>query len=246
MTKDDVMSADTQNWKQRVQKLPWEDIEDSLHQWGQAKIESLLTPAECAELIALYEDDSKFRSTINMERYRFGMGEYKYLADPLPLIVQELRTEMYRHLAPVANKWMQAMGTTERYPSELTEFLEICRRKKQTKPTPLILRYEEGGYNCLHQDIYGEVAFPLQLTCALSRNGVDYSGGEFLLVEQRPRAQSRAEVVTLNQGDAVIFANRYRPVEGSRGYYRVNMRHGVSRLLSGRRYTMGIIFHNAK
>ncbi len=182
-----------------------------------------------------------------MERYRFGVGDYKYFANPLPEIVASLRTSAYPHLAKVANQWAEALGEkAPRFPAEHEAFLKICRKADQTKPTPLLLHYEAGGYNCLHQDIYGEVAFPLQMVFLLGQQGRDWEGGEFLLVEQQPRAQSKAEVVHANQGQAIIFTTRYRPVRGTRGYYRVNMKHGVSRVHRGTRYTLGIIFHDAK
>jgi hypothetical protein len=201
---------------------------------------------ECRELIGLYGDDSRFRSHIDMARFRFGLGEYKYFANPLPAIVQELRSALYSHLAAIASRWMESLGSRERFSGQFQEFLKLCHRHGQKRPTPLLLRYTADGYNCLHQDIYGEVAFPLQVAFFLSRPGQDYTGGEFLLVEQRPRAQSRGEVIVPQQGEAVIFTTRYRPVRGARGYYRVNMRHGVSRIRSGERYTLGIIFHDAK
>ena len=231
---------------ERLEKLSWPDIEASLDERGHAKTPRLLGEAECEALVALYPQDEAFRSRIDMARYRFGMGEYKYFRDPLPPLVAALRQAAYPRLAPIANRWMKALGLRERYPAELSGLVELCRRRGQTQPTPLLLRYEAGGYNCLHQDIYGEVAFPLQLACVLSRRGIDYQGGEFLLVEQRPRAQSRGESITLEQGEALIFSTRYRPVRGTRGYYRVGMRHGVSRLHSGIRYTLGVIFHNAR
>jgi hypothetical protein len=181
-----------------------------------------------------------------MERYRFGVGDYKYFAHPLPPLVTELRTGLYAPLAAVANRWEQALGTRRRYPLELDRLLVQCRRAGQTRPTPLLLHYEAGGYNCLHQDLYGEVAFPLQLTCFLSRPGADYEGGAFLLVEQRPRAQSRGEALLPGQGESLIFTTRWRPVASARGYYRATMRHGVSRVTRGTRYTLGIIFHDAK
>jgi len=230
----------------RLGRLDWKQIEDSLWELGYAKTPAILTPAECGELAELYSDDSRFRSRIDMERYRFGIGEYKYLAYPLPAIVEELREHVYPRLAGIANRWMEALGSRERYPAELSQFLEVCHQHGQKKPTPLLLRYEAGGYNCLQQDLYGDVAFPMQLTCFLSRPGADYTGGEFLLVEQRPRAQSKGEAIATNQGEILIFTTRYRPVRGARGYYRVNVRHGVSRLLSGMRYTLGVIFHDAK
>lgn len=231
---------------ERVGALDWEEIERSLWAWGYARTPALLTPAQCAELVSLYPDDARFRSRIDMERYRFGVGDYKYFAHPLPQLVTELRTRLYPSLAAVANRWEQALGTRRRYPSELDRLLVQCRRAGQTRPTPLLLHYEAGGYNCLHQDLYGEVAFPLQLTCFLSRPRADYEGGAFLLVEQRPRAQSRGEALLPEQGESLIFTTRWRPVGGSRGYYRTTMRHGVSRVTRGTRYTLGIIFHDAK
>ncbi len=201
--------------------------------------------AECEALIALYGDRDRFRSRIVMERHSYGVGEYKYFARPMPPIVEELRVAMYRKLATTANRWAERMRSHDSYPPSLAEFLKVCADHGQTRPTPLILRYEKGGYNCLHQDLYGEVAFPLQFTCALSRRGPDFEGGELLLVEQRPRAQSRGEVIALDAGEGIIFANRYRPAAGTKGYHRVNMRHGVSTIKSGVRYAMGVIFHDA-
>jgi hypothetical protein len=231
---------------ERIAALDWEEIERSLWAWGYARTPAVLTPAQCAELVSLYPDDARFRSRIDMERYRFGVGDYKYFAHPLPPLVTELRTRLYPPLAAVANRWEQALGTRRRYPPELDRLLVQCRRAGQTRPTPLLLHYETGGYNCLHQDLYGEVAFPLQLTCFLSRPRADYEGGAFLLVEQRPRAQSRGEALLPEQGETLIFTTRWRPVGGAKGYYRTTMRHGVSRVTRGTRYTLGIIFHDAK
>ena len=231
---------------QRVQRLDWEKLESGLGENGYAHTEAVLSPQECRQLIELYPDDRRFRSHIDMARFRFGLGDYKYFADPLPATIQELRRNFYPPLAAVANRWMENLGSREHFPDGLDDFLKVCHRHGQKRPTPLLLRYTAGGYNCLHQDIYGEVAFPLQVAFFLSQPGNDYEGGEFLLMEQRPRAQSRGEVVTPRQGEAVIFTTRYRPVRGSRGYYRVNIRHGVSRVKSGERYTLGIIFHDAK
>jgi hypothetical protein len=203
-----------------------------------------LRAPECAELIALYGDRERFRSPVVMERHQYGVGEYKYFARPMPPPVEELRAAMYRELAPTANRWAERLRTRDSYPTSLTEFLKVCAAHGQTRPTPLILRYEAGGYNCLHQDLYGEVAFPLQFTCALSRRGRDFEGGELLLVEQRPRAQSRGEAIALDAGEGIVFANRYRPASGARGFHRVNLRHGVSTIKSGVRYAMGVIFHD--
>lgn len=193
----------------------------------------------------MYDEDARFRSRIDMARYGFGSGEYKYFARPLPPAVEALREAVYPQLAPVASRWAERLGG-EPYPATLEAFLNLCAKRGQTRPTPLLLRYGPGDYNCLHQDLYGDVVFPIQLTVVLSRRDVDYQGGEFLLVEQRPRAQSRGQAVPLELGEAVIFATRYRPIQGTRGFYRVNMRHGVSRLLSGERFTLGVIFHDAK
>ena len=232
--------------EQRVRRLPWREIEESLWRFGFAKTAPVLTPQECAGLVGLYADASRFRSRIEMERYRFGVGDYQYFANPLPDAVQELRAHAYPFLAPIANRWMEALGIPEDYPAELSDLAARCRKQGQSKPTPLLLHYEAGGYNCLHQDIYGELVFPFQIVCFLSRPDRDYTGGEFLLVEQRPRAQSIGEAIRGEQGEMVVFTTRYRPVKGSRGYYRANIRHGVSRVRSGTRYTLGIIFHDAK
>ena len=229
----------------RLGHLDWSGLERSLDDWGWAKTGPVLGPEECGELIQLYADDRRFRSRIEMARYRFGLGEYKYFADPLPPIVNALRAHGYARLFPIANRWEEALGGRRRYPADLERFLVVCAEHGQTKPTPLLLQYGPGGYNCLHQDLYGEVAFPLQLTCVLSRRGADYTGGESLLVEQRSRAQSRGDVVVVEQGEVLIFATRHRPVPGVKGHVRVTMRHGVSRLLSGERYSLGVIFHNA-
>jgi len=232
---------------ERIDALDWKAAGDSLSQRGYAVTTPILSPTECAELAGLYGDESRFRGHIVMERFRFGVGDYKYFAHPLPEIVAALRSRTYPHLARVANQWAEALGEkSPRFPAEHAAFLKICHKAGQTKPTPLMLHYEAGGYNCLHQDIYGEVSFPLQIVFLLGQYGRDWEGGEFLLVEQRPRAQSKAEVVAADQGQAIIFTTRYRPVRGTRGYYRVSMRHGVSRVRRGTRYTLGIIFHDAK
>jgi uncharacterized protein len=233
--------------EERIDAINWREAEESLSSRGYAVTPALLTPDECASVVALYNDENRFRSQVIMERHRFGAGDYKYFANPLPEIVAELRTSAYPHLAKIANQWAKALGDEKlSFPSEHAAFLKICHKAGQTKPTPLVLHYEAGGYNCLHQDLYGEVAFPLQMVFLLGQQGRDWEGGEFILVEQQPRAQSKAEVVAANQGQAIIFTTRYRPVKGSRGYYRVNLRHGVSRVHRGTRYTLGIIFHDAK
>jgi hypothetical protein len=233
------------NIAKRLQELDWKAIEQALWNMGYAKTPAVLTADECEELISLYADQTRFRRRIDMERHRFGVGEYQYFAEPLPALVQGLRLSTYPPLATIANGWMEALKQPQRYPPDLPSFLARCQEHGQTKPTPLLLRYEIGGYNCLHQDLYGEIAFPLQLTCFLSRREIDYTGGEFLLVEQRPRAQSRGEAIATEQGEIIIFATRDRPAAGARGYHRVQMRHGVSRIRSGQRYALGIIFHNA-
>jgi hypothetical protein len=209
-------------------------------------MEALLTPDECEALAALYDAEQGFRSRVIMARHGYGQGEYRYFAYPLPPLVTELRTDLYRRLAPVADDWNARMGVDVRYPAEHAGFLERCHAAGQTRPTPLLLQYGAGDYNCLHQDLYGEHVFPLQATVLLSRPGADFTGGEFVLTEQRPRMQTRPAVVPLEQGDAVVFAVRERPVQGSRGSSRVNMRHGVSALRSGSRRTLGIIFHDAQ
>ena len=230
----------------RLAKLDWEAIEQSLGEWGYARTPPMLTADECASLIALYSEESRFRSRVDMARYRFGIGDYKYFAHPLPPVVADLRAHAYPPLARIANRWEKSLGARRRYPDDLPGLLAICRRAGQTKPTPLLLHYETGGYNCLHQDLYGDVAFPLQITAFLSRRGVDYEGGEFLLVEQRPRAQSRGQAIATEQGELVIFTTRERPARGQRSWHRVTMRHGVSRLTTGTRHTLGVIFHDAK
>jgi uncharacterized protein len=230
-----------------VLDLDWPALEASLDERGYAASASpVLDADECASLIDLYGDDKRFRSRVDMARFRFGEGEYKYFANPLPQVVAKLRRALYPPLATVANRWMEKLGEAERYPATLDAFLERCAASGQTKPTPLLLRYTAGGYNCLHQDIYGEVAFPLQAVVFLSETGRDYEGGEFLLVEQRPRAQSMGDFVPARKGGLAIFTTRIRPVNGTRGYYRVQMRHGVTRVHRGERFTLGIIFHEAK
>jgi len=230
----------------RIASLDWRGIAAALDAHGCAVVNGLVVADVCAELTATYDVEDRFRSRIVMASHGFGRGEYKYFAYPLPPVVGELRASLYPPLATIAGHWNETMGIAVRYPSTLDEFLERCHRAGQTKPTPLVLRYGEGDYNCLHQDVYGEHLFPIQATVLLAAPGGDFTGGEFVLTEQRPRMQSRAEVVPLEQGDCVIFPVRHRPVRGSRGRYRVTMRHGVSRLRSGRRHTLGIIFHDAR
>jgi hypothetical protein len=230
----------------RLAALDWAHIAARLDEDGCAIIGPVLAVEECRSLAATYRDDERFRSRILMARHGFGRGEYKYFAHPLPDLVASLRATLYPWLARVANRWNEAVGVGVRYPDVHAEFLERCHRAGQTKPTPLLLQYGAGDYNCLHQDLYGEHVFPLQVTFLLSAPGGDFSGGEFVLTEQRPRMQSRAEVVPLRQGEGVIFPVHHRPVQGTRGVYRVNMRHGVSRVRSGHRHTLGIIFHDAR
>ena len=240
-----AMSGPVADATDRTGAIDWSRVSRELDAYGSAVVEGLLSPHECRALIALYQDDDLFRSRIVMARHGFGRGEYKYFEYPLPDIVGGLRAAVYRHLAPIANRWNEAMGIDVRYPEEHADFLARCHEAGQRKPTPLLLRYEAGDYNCLHQDVYGEHVFPLQLAILLSEPGRDFTGGEFVMTEQRPRMQSRAEVVPLRQGDGVVFAVHHRPVQGTRGAYRVNLRHGVSRIRSGLRHTAGIIFHDA-
>ncbi|NNC17530.1 2OG-Fe(II) oxygenase [Corallococcus exiguus] len=231
--------------RRRVRSVDWEGAGRELDARGCAVLEQLLTPDECEALALLYGVDDAFRSRVVMARHGFGRGEYKYFDHPLPEVVTELRTALYPCLAPIANRWNTAMGIDVRYPDVHADFLARCHEAGQVRPTPLLLRYGADDYNCLHQDLYGEHVFPLQVAVLLSEPGRDFTGGEFVLTEQRPRMQSRAEVVPLRQGDAVVFAVHHRPVQGTRGTYRVNLRHGVSRVRSGMRHTVGIIFHDA-
>jgi hypothetical protein len=230
---------------ERVRACDWSAASDALDAHGWALLEKVLSPGDCSQLASFYGDDGRFRSHVVMARHGFGRGEYKYFAYPLPEKIAALRTALYEPLVPIANRWNAAMGVDVRYPSTHGDFLVRCHKAGQTRPTPLLLQYGEGDFNALHQDLYGEHAFPLQVAILLSEPGEDFTGGEFVLVEQRPRMQSRAEVVPLRRGDGVVFAVHNRPARGTRGTYRVNMRHGVSRLRSGRRHTLGIIFHDA-
>jgi uncharacterized protein len=231
--------------EQRVEDIEWNGVFRSLNDFGSAVLPDLLTPDECRALATLYTDDHFFRSRVVMARHGFGRGEYKYFQYPLPEPIDRLRTSLYQQLAPFASRWNEAIGSDVRYPAEHADFLARCHAAGQNKPTPLLLQYESGDYNCLHQDLYGEHVFPLQVAILLSEPGHDFTGGEFVMTEQRPRMQSRAEVLSLTQGDAVVFAVHHRPVQGTRGVYRVNLRHGVSRIRSGHRHTLGIIFHDA-
>jgi len=225
--------------------LDGERVAGDLDAQGCATLPRLLDATECRALVASYADPAAFRKRVVMARHGFGRGEYQYFAHPLPRLVHELRTTLYAQLAPIANRWNKRLRVDTRYPDTHSEYLGRCHAAGQTRPTPLLLKYAAGDYNCLHQDLYGEQVFPLQVTVLLSKPQQDFTGGEFVLTEQRPRMQSRAEVVPLNQGDAVIFAVHHRPVDGTRGTYRVNLRHGVSRLRSGERHALGVIFHDA-
>jgi len=229
-----------------VDKLDWNFIQQMLEEHGYAKLPNLLNKTECQEIISTYEEEGLFRTTIDMARYRFGIGEYKYYHAPLPSLLQQLREGLYPELAKTANRWLEQLGHNASYPATLEQFLDQCHQEGQNRPTPLILKYEAGGYNCLHQDLYGKVFFPFQVVFALNQSEEDFTGGEFLLVEQRPRAQSRGHVITLNPGEGLIFPTNHRPVIGKRGYYRTTLRHGVNTVTTGTRYSLGIIFHDAK
>ncbi|NPU66950.1 2OG-Fe(II) oxygenase [Bradyrhizobium sp. 83012] len=229
-----------------IDAIDWAVAERDLDASGCAVLPQLLSADACRTLASLYPDDSRFRSRVIMARHGFGRGEYKYFSYPLPDLIARLRPVLYAQLVPIANRWNATMGIAVRYPDAHADFLTRCHAAGQTRPTPLLLQYVEGDYNCLHQDLYGEHVFPLQVAILLSEPGRDFAGGEFVLTEQRPRMQSRAEVVPLRRGDAVVFAVHNRPVQGTRGSYRVTMRHGVSRLRGGQRHTLGVIFHDAK
>jgi hypothetical protein len=230
----------------RMETLEWAALARELDAYGCALLPRILTPAECVAIADAYDADGLFRSSVVMARHGFGRGEYRYFAYPLPPVIAELRSALYPPLAAIAKRWQDALGRDACYPATHAEYIARCHRAGQTRPTPLLLRYGAGDYNCLHQDLYGEHVFPLQVACLLSEPGRDFTGGEFVLTEQRPRMQSRAEVVPLRQGQAVVFAVSSRPVEGARGVYRVSMRHGVSRVRTGRRHTLGIMFHDAR
>ena len=229
-----------------INQVNWAAQYTSLNEKGYCIVPGVLSKKECDFISELYQNDELYRTTINMQRFRFGKGEYKYFNYPLPEPVQTLRDALYRPLAVLANEWMKCLGLDARFPSTHNSLLEECKANGQLRPTPLILKYETGGFNALHQDLYGKIYFPFQVVLVLSESGKDYEGGEFVLVEQMPRAQSRAEVICPHQGDALIITTNFRPVKGTRGYYRAKMKHGVSPLKSGTRYAMGIIFHDAK
>jgi hypothetical protein len=239
-------TIETDGVADRVAALEWERVEQYLDTFGCATTGALLTPDECAAISSRYDEGAIYRSRVIMGRHGFGKGEYKYFAYPLPDTIASLRTALYPPLARVANRWNEQMNIDQRFPPEHAAYIKRCHGGGQTRPTPLLLQYGAGDYNCLHQDVYGDLVFPLQVAFLLSRPGEDFSGGDFVLTEQRPRMQSRAEVVPLRQGEGVIFPVHHRPVQGTRGIYRVNMRHGVSRLRGGKRHTLGIIFHDAK
>lgn len=238
-------NLETRDGPERVRTIDWDRVSNDLDAQGSALLESLIAPAECDALAQLYPRDGIFRSRVVMARHGFGRGEYEYFNYPLPGLIAQLRTALYPKLAPIASRWNRSLGIDVRFPRRHAEFIERCHAAGQQRPTPLLLQYGAGDYNCLHQDLYGEHVFPLQITILLSEPGRDFSGGEFVMTEQRPRMQSRPEVVPLRQGDAVVFAVNDRPVQGTRGIYRVELRHGVSRVRSGRRHTAGIIFHDA-
>jgi hypothetical protein len=238
--------ASSKNVAERVKALDWEHLSRDLDEQGNGLIDHLLFPDECRAIAGLYPKDDVFRSRVVMERHGFGRGEYRYFSYPLPDLVAGLRTAVYPYLVPIANRWNEAMGIDVRYPEKHADYIERCQKAGQTRPTPLLLQYGAGDYNCLHQDLYGEHVFPLQLAILLSEPERDFTGGEFVMTEQRPRMQSRPMVVPLRQGDGVLFAVHHRPVQGTRGVYRVNLRHGVSRVRSGHRHTLGVIFHDAR
>ncbi|CAN7299093.1 2OG-Fe(II) oxygenase [Rhizobium sp. LjRoot30] len=241
-----VLTAAEISAEARIGAYDWQALAGELDSYGCAVLPTLLTPEECHGLVALYADESHFRSHVIMARHGFGKGEYRYFRYPLPDLIGSLRTALYPRLADVANAWNQRMGMEQHFPETHAAFLRKCHDAGQIRPTPLLLQYVPGDFNCLHQDLYGDLAFPIQVAVLLSEPGRDFTGGEFVLTEQRPRMQSRVEVVSLRQGDAVAFAVHNRPVQGTKGNYRVNLRHGVSRLRSGMRHTLGIIFHDAR
>lgn len=241
-----IAPADSQSIERRVAQYDWSAIGAELDATGCATLPGLLAPQECASIAALYPKEEFFRSHVHMARHGFGRGEYRYFKYPLPGLIAELRSALYAPVVTFANVWNERMKIGARYPRQHADYLKLCHKAGQTRPTPLLLQYGAGDFNCLHQDLYGELVFPLQLAVLLSKPGDDFTGGEFVLTEQRPRMQSRVEVVALAQGDAVLFAVHNRPVQSTKGIYRVNLRHGVSRIRSGRRHTLGIIFHDAR
>ncbi|WP_291912421.1 2OG-Fe(II) oxygenase [Chitinophaga sp. CB10] len=230
---------------EQIKRLPWDEYRETLHEKGFVIIDNFLTHEQCDALKAGYEEPERYRKTINMERYRFGKGEYKYFRYPLPPLLQSLREAVYEQIAGLANQWMQAVKSDVRYPPQLAELHKMCAAHQQVLPTVLILKYQQNGFNTLHQDLYGDVFFPLQMVFMLSEPDKDYSGGEFVITEQIPRAQSKANVLKPKKGSVLIFATNYRPVRGTQGYYRVNMKHGVSTVHGGERFSLGVIFHDA-
>ncbi|WP_217605402.1 2OG-Fe(II) oxygenase [Chitinophaga sp. GbtcB8] len=231
---------------ERLQAKDWTRTATHLHEQGYALVPGVLNKKECDTLIEAYEADNTYRKTITMERYRFGKGEYKYFRYPLPDLITTIRQTVYPYLVPIANKWMEVLNIPQTFPAAHTVLQALCKEHGQTQPTILILKYGEGGFNTLHQDLYGDVYFPMQAVLFLNEPGEDYTGGEFVLTEQIPRAQSKANVLQPRRGDMLLFTTNFRPVKGSKGYYRVNMKHGVSPLHNGQRYTLGIIFHDAQ
>ncbi|MBV8722153.1 MAG: 2OG-Fe(II) oxygenase [Candidatus Eremiobacteraeota bacterium] len=240
------MSRVRDGMKHQVATLDWDAIERGLFTDGYALVDGVLDDGACSELAAMYPNDALFRSRVRMEAHGFGHGQYRYFQYPLPPFIQNVREELYGKLSPIANRWMESLRLPDRFPATQQALFDLCEAHGQTRPTALLLTYEPGDWNALHQDLYGEIAFPFQATFFLSRPGTDFTGGEFVLVEQRPRAQSRPEVIVPNLGAMLIFANRYRPVQGKNGTYRTVVRHGVSRIRSGRRFALGVIFHDAK
>lgn len=230
---------------ERLHEKDWDQTAADMHRQGYAVIRNVLNKKECEELVGSYTADNTYRKTVSMERYRFGAGEYKYFRYPLPSLINDIRQTVYPHIAPIANKWMEVLHMDQRFPATHEALKKLCHEKSQVHPTVLILQYGEGGFNTLHQDLYGEIYFPMQLVLFLNEPGEDYTGGEFVLTEQIPRAQSKANVLQPGRGDMLLFTTNFRPVKGSKGYYRVNMKHGVSPLHSGQRHTLGIIFHDA-
>lgn len=246
ITREKEIAPVGENIETRLESVNWDRAAAALDAAGWTMLEGVLSPEECRFIAGHYPDNSHFRSRVVMAQHSFGRGEYKYFTYPLPGLIADLRRTLYARLAPIANRWNEAMGLDVRYPDDHSQFIERCHQAGQTRPTPLLLQYGPDDYNCLHQDLYGEHVFPLQVAFLLSEPGRDFTGGEFVLTEQRPRMQSRAEVVPLRQGDGVVFAVHQRPVQGTRGFYRVNLRHGVSRVRSGQRHTAGVIFHDAQ
>lgn len=234
-----------ENIQEKISSIDWQTITQEMHEKGYASVKKLLTDADCKTLINNYDNADSYRKTVIMERYRFGLGEYKYFSYPLPGLIQTLREEVYPRLAPVANTWMKVLHIEKQFPEKFAELQKLCHDNNQTKPTVLILKYGKGGHNTLHQDLYGDIFFPIQLVLFLNEPDKDYNGGEFVLTQQTPRAQSKAIVLKPGKGDMLMFTTNFKPVKGSKGYYRVNMKHGVSEIHEGERHTLGIIFHDA-